>query len=203
MALSALLVFALALMVAAGSPGPGIAALVARVMSNGFRDVLPFLAAMWIGEILWMSFAVAGLAALAKTFATAFLLLKIAGIVYLLFLAVKMWLAPAAVDDGQLPSGQSPLRMFAAGLTVSLGNPKIMVFYVALLPTLVDISHVGPLAWAELALTMLVVMAAVDLSWALLAARARRLLRSRRAVKVANRASATMMAGAAVVMATR
>ncbi|WP_186063087.1 LysE family translocator [Burkholderia gladioli] len=203
MALSALLVFALALMVAAGSPGPGIAALVARVMSNGFRDVLPFLAAMWIGEILWMSFAVAGLAALAKTFATAFLLLKIAGIVYLLFLAVKMWLAPAAVDDGQLPSGQSPLRMFAAGLTVSLGNPKIMVFYVALLPTLVDLSHVGPLAWAELALTMLVVMAAVDLSWALLAARARRLLTSRRAVKVANRASATMMAGAAVVMATR
>ncbi|WP_186142543.1 LysE family translocator [Burkholderia gladioli] len=203
MALSALLVFALALMVAAGSPGPGIAALVARVMSNGFRDVLPFLAAMWIGEILWMSFAVAGLAALAKTFATAFLLLKIAGIVYLLFLAVKMWLAPAAVDDGQLPSGQSPLRMFAAGLTVSLGNPKIMVFYVALLPTLVDLSHVGPLAWAELALTMLVVMAAVDLSWALLAARARRLFRSRRAVKVANRASATMMAGAAVVMATR
>ncbi len=144
MALSALLVFALALMVAAGSPGPGIAALVARVMSNGFRDVLPFLAAMWIGEILWMSFAVAGLAALARTFATAFLLLKIAGIVYLLFLAVKMWLAPAAVDDGQLPSGQSPLRMFAAGLTVSLGNPKIMVFYVALLPTLVDLSHVGP-----------------------------------------------------------
>ncbi|ATF83724.1 LysE family translocator [Burkholderia gladioli] len=203
MALSALLVFALALMVAAGSPGPGIAALVARVMSNGFRDVLPFLAAMWIGEILWMSFAVAGLAALAKTFATAFLLLKIAGIVYLLFLAVKMWLAPAAVDDGQLPSGQSPLRMFAAGLTVSLGNPKIMVFYVALLPTLVDLSHVGPLAWAELALTMLVVMAAVDLSWALLAVRARRLLTSRRAVKVANRASATMMAGAAVVMATR
>ena len=203
MALSALLVFALALMVAAGSPGPGIAALVARVMSNGFRDVLPFLAAMWIGEILWMSFAVAGLAALAKTFATAFLLLKIAGIVYLLFLAVKMWLAPAAVDDGQLPSGQSPLRMFAAGLTVSLGNLKIMVFYVALLPTLVDLSHVGPLAWAELALTMLVVMAAVDLSWALLAVRARRLLTSRRAVKVANRASATMMAGAAVVMATR
>ncbi|MBU9194728.1 LysE family translocator [Burkholderia gladioli] len=203
MALSALLVFALALMVAAGSPGPGIAALVARVMSNGFRDVLPFLAAMWIGEILWMSFAVAGLAALARTFATAFLLLKIAGIVYLLFLAVKMWLAPAAVDDGQLPSGQSPLRMFAAGLTVSLGNPKIMVFYVALLPTLVDLSHVGPLAWAELALTMLVVMAAVDLSWALLAVRARRLLTSRRAVKVANRASATMMAGAAVVMATR
>ena len=57
MALSGLLVFALALIVAAGSPGPSIAALVARVLTNGFRDVLPFLAAMWIGEALWLTCA--------------------------------------------------------------------------------------------------------------------------------------------------
>ncbi|KVM69209.1 hypothetical protein WJ59_11485 [Burkholderia gladioli] len=56
---------------------------------------------------------------------------------------------------------------------------------------------------ALLVFALALMVAAVDLSWALLAARARRLLRSRRAVKVANRASATMMAGAAVVMATR
>jgi len=53
MTLSNLLVFALALLIAAGSPGPSIAALVARVLSNGFRDVLPFLAAMWLGEAVW------------------------------------------------------------------------------------------------------------------------------------------------------
>ena len=62
MTLSNLLVFALALMVAAGSPGPSVAALVARVLTNGFRDVLPFLAAMWLGEALWLGCAVAGLA---------------------------------------------------------------------------------------------------------------------------------------------
>jgi len=60
MTLSNLLVFALALMVAAGSPGPSVAALVARVLTNGFRDVLPFLAAMWLGEALWLGCAVAG-----------------------------------------------------------------------------------------------------------------------------------------------
>jgi threonine/homoserine/homoserine lactone efflux protein len=54
MTISNLLVFALALMVAAGSPGPSVAALVARVLTNGFRDVLPFLAAMWLGEALWL-----------------------------------------------------------------------------------------------------------------------------------------------------
>jgi len=36
-------------------------ALIARVLTNGVRDVLPFLAAMWLGEAIWLGFAVAGL----------------------------------------------------------------------------------------------------------------------------------------------
>ena len=203
MALSGLLVFALALVVAAGTPGPSIAALIARVLTNGFRDVLPFLAAMWLGEALWLTCAVAGLAVVAHTFATVFIALKFAGVGYLLFLAWKMWRAPADVHKSALPSGQSPSRMFVAGLMVTLGNPKIMVFYLALLPTIVDLSRVGTLAWAELTLTMLAVLVSVDFGWALLAARARALLTSRRAVRIANRTSATMMAGAAAAIAVR
>ncbi|MEM5344249.1 LysE family translocator [Paraburkholderia azotifigens] len=203
MALSGLLVFALALIVAAGSPGPSIAALVARVLTNGLRDVLPFLAAMWIGEALWLTCAVAGLAVVAQTFALVFIALKFAGVGYLLFLAWKMWFAPADVHESALPRGQSPWRMFVAGLMVTLGNPKIMVFYLALLPTLVDVSRVGTLAWLELTLTMLAVLMTVDFVWALLATKARTLLTSRRAVKIANRTSATMMAGAAAAIATR
>ncbi|MBN3754492.1 LysE family translocator [Paraburkholderia sp. Tr-20389] len=203
MALSGLLVFALALIVAAGSPGPSIAALVARVLTNGFRDVLPFLAAMWIGEALWLTCAVAGLAVVAQTFALVFIALKFVGVCYLLFLAWKMWFAPTDVHAGTLPRGQSPWRMFVAGLMVTLGNPKIMVFYLALLPTLVDVSRVGTLAWLELTLTMLAVLMTVDFVWALLATKARTLLTSRRAVKIANRTSATMMAGAAAAIATR
>ena len=202
MALSSLGVFALALIITAGSPGPSVAALVARVLTNGFRDVLPFLVAMWLGEALWLTCAVTGLAVLAHKFALAFLSLKFVGIAYLLFLAGKMWFAPAVVETGRLPSGQSPLRMFVAGLAVALGNPKIMVFYLALLPTLIDISHVGSLAWLELTLTTLSVLAIVDCAWALFAVRARKLLTSRRAVKIANRASATLMAGAAATIAT-
>src|SRR3546814_9022647 len=64
--LSALLLFAGALLIAAGSPGPSIAALVARVVTAGWRGVLPFIAAMWIGEAIWLSLAVWGLAAVAE-----------------------------------------------------------------------------------------------------------------------------------------
>lgn len=143
MSLSSLALFAAALLVAAGSPGPSIAALVARVLTNGVRDVLPFLAAMWLGEVIWLTCAVAGLTALAHTFAFGFLVLKFAGIAYLVFLAWKMWFAPADEPSGQLPRGQSPLRMFLTGIAVTLGNPKIMIFYVALLPTMVDLSRAG------------------------------------------------------------
>ncbi|MFM0113758.1 LysE family translocator [Paraburkholderia nemoris] len=203
MSLSALLVFALALIIAAGTPGPSIAALVARVLTNGFRDVLPFLAAMWLGEALWLTCAVAGLAVIARSFGMVFIALKFAGVAYLLFLAWKMWRAPADVQGSDLPSGQSPWRMFIAGLLVTLGNPKIMMFYLALLPTIIDLSRIGTVAWFELTLTMLIVLMAVDFGWALLASRARKLLNTRRAVKFTNRASATVMAGVAAAIATR
>ncbi|MFL9902490.1 LysE family translocator [Paraburkholderia fungorum] len=203
MSLSALLVFALALIMAAGTPGPSIAALVARVLTNGFRDVLPFLAAMWLGEALWLTCAVAGLAVIARSFGMMFIALKFIGVAYLLFLAWKMWRAPADVEGRDLPSGQSPWRMFVAGLLVTLGNPKIMMFYLALLPTIIDLSRIGTVAWFELTLTMLIVLMAVDFAWALLATRARKLLSTRRAVRITNRASATVMAGVAAAIATR
>jgi threonine/homoserine/homoserine lactone efflux protein len=69
------------------------------------------------------------------------------------------------------------------------------------LPTIVDLNRVGAAAWIELTAIMLVVLVAVDVAWALLAVRARRLLTNVKAVKVANRTSSAMMAGAAVVIA--
>lgn len=203
MDLTSLLVFAGALVIAAGSPGPSIAALVARVLSRGMRDVLPFLAAMWIGEAVWLSMAVFGLAMVAQTFALAFLVIKWLGVAYLLWLAWKMWFAPVKTGGEALPVSDSPLKLFLAGLAVTLGNPKIMVFYLALLPTILDLASVTLLGWAELVATMVVVLVAVDLAWALAAAQARRLLRSERAVRFTNRLSATAMAGAAAAIAAR
>jgi threonine/homoserine/homoserine lactone efflux protein len=203
MTVSSLAAFALALVIMADTPGPSIAALIARVLTNGVRDVLPFLAAMWLGEALWLTLAVAGLSAFARTFSAGLIVLKLAGVAYLLLLAWKMWSAPADGDAGDLPKTRSPWRMFTAGLLVTLGNPKIMLFYLALLPTLIDLAHVGVVAWAQLVATMLAVLIAADCFWSLLAARARRFLVSRRARRIANRTSAAAMAGAALAIATR
>jgi len=178
MELTSLLIFAGALLVAAGSPGPSIAALVARVISKGFRDVLPFLAAMWIGEAIWLSLAVFGLAVVAQTFHLAFVIVKWAGVAYLTYLAWKMWTAPVAVRDGEMPREDSATKLFFAGMAVTLGNPKIMMFYLALLPTIIDLASVSVVGWIELTLTMAIVLIAIDIAWVVAAAQARRLLKA-------------------------
>lgn len=200
---TSLLIFAGALLVAAGSPGPSIAALVARVISKGFRDVLPFLAAMWIGEAIWLSLAVFGLAVIAQSFHYAFVAVKWAGVAYLVYLAWKMWTAPVETEGNEMPREDSPWRLFAAGMAVTLGNPKIMMFYLALLPTIIDLASVTVVGWLELTVTMAAVLIAIDFGWVFAAAQARKLLRSKRAMRIANRVSAGTMAGAAAAIAAR
>jgi threonine/homoserine/homoserine lactone efflux protein len=203
MTLTALLVFAGALFIAAGTPGPSVAALVARVISKGARDVLPFLFGMWAGDAIWLTCAIAGLSAIAESFYHAFVVIKWLGILYLLYLAWKMWFARPDVEEEELPQARSRSRMFLTGLAIALGNPKIMMFYIALLPSIIDIRAVSFGGWAELVVTLIVVLAVVDFTWMFLAAKARGFLKSPRAVRIANRASAATMAGAAMAIATR
>src|SRR5262249_11761578 len=149
------------------------------------------------------SLAVWGLAIVAQTFAVVFIVMKVLGVAYLLFLAWKMWFGRTGVASDQLSIGQKPIQMFLGGMMVTLGNPKIMVFYVALVATLLDLDRLDLLSWTELTLTMLTVLVAIDCAWALAAARARRLLTSHRAMRIANRTSAALMAGAAAAIAAK
>ncbi len=203
MDLIALTVFALALVLNSGSPGPSILALVSRVIARGWRDVMPFVAAMWIGEVLWLTMAMLGLSELAERFHEGFLMLKYAGVAYLLWLAWRMWHEPVATEAHDLPKRSGRWPMFAAGMALTLGNPKIVVFYLALLPTLIDLQTVSFDLWAVVAAITVVCLAAVDLCWIALAHRARALLRTPRAVRVANRIGATAMCGAAAAIASR
>lgn len=196
-------VFALALILNAGTPGPSIAALVSRVISNGWQDVMPFIAAMWIGEVVWLTLAMVGLSALAETFHSAFLVLKYLGVAYLLWLAWKMWHQPVQQTDDALSLRSSPLSMFGAGMALTLGNPKITVFYLALLPSLIDLTDVTFSLWAVVAAVTVLSLASVDFAWVALASRARAFLQTPRAIRIANRIGASCLGGAAGVIATR
>lgn len=201
---SALILFALALFITAASPGPSIAALVSRVLVRGWRDVAPFLVAMWVGELIWLTLTIAGLTAIAHTFHWFFIALKYCGVGYLIYLAWQMWTTPVAIDSkvDDIDPRQS-LSMFFTGLAVTLGNPKIMMFYVALLPSIIDLNGVTTTGWLQLTVTLLAVISIVDISYVVLATRARVLLRSPVSVRIVNRIGASLMGGAAAVIAAR
>jgi threonine/homoserine/homoserine lactone efflux protein len=199
----ALALFAVALLVNSGTPGPSVTALVARVVTRGARDVLPFLAAMWIGEGLWLAAAIFGLAVIAAQFQSVFVLIKYCGVAYLGYLAWRMWTNSEEDASGLSSPKGRPLQMFLGGFAITLGNPKIMVFYLALLPSIIDVEKMGAGSFPVLTMTMLTVLMCVDLAWVLLAARARALLNSKRAMKIAHRCGAAAMAGAAAAIVAR
>ena len=201
---AALLIFAATLFVAAASPGPGIAAIVARVLGRGLNGAVAFTAGLAVGDVVWLTIAVLGLAAIANTFHVVFQVIKYVGVVYLLYLAYRLW--TQAVEAREVvaeTSTDKPVRLFLAGLAVTMGNPKVMVFYLALLPSLIDLQAVTLLGWLELSLVTLSVLAVVFGSYVLLAARTRDLFTSPRAIRMVNRGTGAVMASAAVAIAAK
>jgi threonine/homoserine/homoserine lactone efflux protein len=114
-----------------------------------------------------------------------------------------MWTAPVQVNGAALPAAKSPVALFMTGMALTIGNPKIMVFCLALLPSLIDLNRVSALGLAEFVAVAFLVMMTVDLAWAFAAAWARRWLKSPRAMRAGNHTGARAMAGAAAVIAMR
>lgn len=204
MDIGSLILFAGALLVAAASPGPGVAAIVARVLGRGMQGAFAFTAGMALGDVIWLTCAVLGLSAIAQTFGGVFLVIKYVGAAYLLYLAWKLWTAPAEARDvtADQPDAK-PLRLFLGGLALTMGNPKVMVFYLALLPSIIEMARVTWLGWLELSMVTLAVLAVVFGAYVLLAARTRALLASSRAMKLVNRVTGAVMASAAAAVASR
>ncbi|MBW8728652.1 MAG: LysE family translocator [Inquilinus limosus] len=200
---STLLIYAVTLGVACAVPGPTTAALVARVLGRGSRGALAFCAGLMAGDLLWLSATALGLAMLAATMQPVFAVIKYAGAAYLLYLAWRLWTAPPAAPAEAPPVRGEGLRLFLTGISVCLGNPKTTLFYLALLPTIIDLRHMTLIGFGEIAATLVVVYGAVLAAYVVLALRARRMFRSPRALKAINRGTGAVMAGAAVAVATR
>jgi threonine/homoserine/homoserine lactone efflux protein len=199
-----LALFGVVYALAVATPGPAVAAVVARSLARGMRGSPAFIAGFLVGDLTWFAVAATGLAALANTAYVAFVAVKYAGVAYLLYLSYRMWTAqPTPIESDELDASQRPIRLFLASLALTLGNPKVMVFFLALLPTVVNLETLTVSGIFGIAAVICVALPAVLGGYAYAGARARRLLRSQRAIRVMNRGSAGAMAGTAVVVATQ
>ncbi|MCO5730419.1 LysE family translocator [Rhizobium sp. SSA_523] len=204
MDLHTLIAFAAAFFVFAASPGPDNMTILARTLHNGAASGLAYGLGTVTGILIFLFLAVLGLSAFASGMGAGMTVLRYAGAAYLIWMGVRMWSGPAVVPEARPMADAGDLkRGFLAGVVLNLGNPKMPLFYIALLPNIV-----GPdLSWhlaASLAAVILLVEVVVIGGHVLLAGRARGLLRDARSVRRLNRGCGATMIGAGVaVVATR
>jgi threonine/homoserine/homoserine lactone efflux protein len=197
--------FCVTYFLAVATPGPGVAAVISQALARGAAGAPAFIAGFLVGDLLWFLAVVLGLSALAEHAHTAFVAVKYLGALYLLYLAYKLWSAPVRpLEAGPEPQvGRPPRALFLGSLMLTLSNPKPMLFFLAVLPTVVPLETLNALGHLEIVGAIAVILPATLGGYVLIAARARAWLRSPRAVKIMNRGSGTLIAAAAVAVATR
>jgi threonine/homoserine/homoserine lactone efflux protein len=157
-----------------------------------------------VGDLIYLVFALFGLAAIATYFGPIFVIVRWGSAVYLLYIAWQFWTAkPGSEQLG--PRQREPwVRTFLSGFALTMGNPKTIVFYLALLPTVVPLDHpITALGFLELTGIVVVVLLAIGSGYAALAAWARELFTSARAIRRMNKTAGIIMASAAAFVAAR
>lgn len=120
-------------------PGPSMLFVLSQSAWRGARSGMAALAGLQLGYVLWWLLAGLGLASLALAFPLAFQALAVAGALYLAWLGLQ---ALRGREAGPTDGGNSPRKPAAhavrGGVLVALGNPKSLIYIVALLPPFVD-----------------------------------------------------------------
>lgn len=177
---------------------------VARTLSHGAASGVAYGMGTVAGILLFLTLAAFGLSIVAAEMGIVMTILRYGGAAYLIWMGVRLWTAEPTVPDLQpVPARRSLLKVVLTGVALNVGNPKMPLFYVALLPNVVGASltlaQVGHLVAVILAVEVVVIGGHV-----VLATKARRFLRTAAIVRRANWAAGGIMVGAGVaVVATR
>ena len=202
MTLLTVMALAGAMLVLAVTPGPGVFATVARALASGFSHAAIVVAGIVVGDLIFLLLAIYGLAIVAEVLGGLFSVVKYIGGAYLIWLGWKIWHSAGSPVQLKGVKELSWRANFLSGLVITLGNPKVILFYLGFLPTFVDLQQLTHMDVLTAATVVSVVLASVLLSYAYMASRARQLFAEERAAKRLNRtAGGVMMATGAVLIA--
>jgi threonine/homoserine/homoserine lactone efflux protein len=149
----------LALFVAASwalvvAPGPDMLYVITRGMSHGRRAGILSALGVIVGILVHTTAAALGLSVILQTSALAFMVIKFAGALYLLYLGVKTWFDKSAFQVHAVSSAANPGTLFGQGVLSNVLNPKVAIFFLAFLPQFVDREN-GNVAVQMIALGMI------------------------------------------------
>ncbi|WP_261843108.1 LysE family translocator [Aliamphritea ceti] len=200
-----ILAYATALAIAALIPGPGMTTLIARSVSGGAVTGFCVLSGLILGDLIYLSFAVFGLALIAEHLNTLFIVIRWASALYLSYLAWQFWFAEhQSLDIQQKVRKKDLISAGMSGLTITLGNPKTIAFYLALLPLVIQLDAITLQSWGLVLLPVTVlVLLSIGAVYIAGAIRIRRFLSQLQAQRLLFRSAAVMMLSAAGLMLSR
>ncbi|SCB57921.1 Threonine/homoserine/homoserine lactone efflux protein [Rhizobium aethiopicum] len=127
-----------ALVIGAMSPGPSFVVVSRIAISRSRLDGFAAALGMGAGGVVFAVLALAGLTALLSQFEWLYVLLKVAGGGYLLYIAVNIWRGagePLEISDA-VNGHRAPMRSFMIALLTQLSNPKTIIVYASLFAAL-------------------------------------------------------------------
>jgi homoserine/homoserine lactone efflux protein len=118
------------------TPGPAVMLVVTCSIRYGFGHAMLAGLGVCASNLVWTSLAVLGAAALSRAFPTAFAVLKLGGLVFVVYLGTRL-ARGGAVD---LSRREAPPRgqLFGSGLALQLANPNALVYFGGMLPAYID-----------------------------------------------------------------
>ncbi|MGB5741331.1 MAG: LysE family translocator [Sedimenticolaceae bacterium] len=203
MTLFSLAAFAVAMAALAATPGPGVFATVGRALASGFQHAAVVVLGIVIGDLIFLMFAVYGLATVAQWMGDLFTVVRYVGAAYLIWLGLTLWRSNPANTAVAAIAEPAWSQNLISGLLITLSNPKVILFYLGLLPAFVDLTRLNGLDIVLLAAVVALVLGGTLLAYAYAAANARELLRDSSATRLLNRIAGSLMIITGGVVATR
>jgi threonine/homoserine/homoserine lactone efflux protein len=114
------------------SPGPSFVVVVRASAALSRRDGLAAALGMGCGGVAFAALALAGLQAVLMQVSWLYLVLKVAGGAYLVYLGIRIWRGaklPLDTSGGARPAARGWRRSFAIALGTQLSNPKTAIWY--------------------------------------------------------------------------
>jgi len=136
--------FLLASLVVVLVPGTGVIYTITTGLTLKWRASIAAAIGCTLGIVPHILASILGLSALLNMSAQVFSALKIAGAVYLLYLAWNMWREAGTLEINQKSTGSSVTQIVIKAITINLLNPKLTIFFFAFLPLFVSKDSASP-----------------------------------------------------------
>ena len=161
-----MLAFSGAIFLLAISPGPGLLAVISKSISSGFKEASLMVAGIVTGDLIFLNLAIFGLSSLSAMGENFFSGIKYLGAIYLIYIGAMAIKSARNPSSSVVKSSSNSMGSYLLGLSITLGNPKVILFYLGFLPSFIDMAHLQKFDALIISLIVALVLGTVMLFYA-------------------------------------